>query len=772
MATGKSTEIYKEMIMLALQGLGKGIIGVPRISLARFLAHLLRRRDGPNAWGLWHEGVSKSDRFIGEYGAIVCLPSLPRAVQYAEDNGVTQLHIAIDEYDFSYDLLSLSIEQATAVKKCLREALDTTGLVVSGQTESTLSLEAVAEEIRAEQVQGFYNTAKPADGGVVMHKHANVEGKSMSIVCGAMDDISELLDEGHNVYVFCSSRRDGDLIAHEFRDENPVVYNAYTKGNARADAVLRNQRLTDSRLFIGTSAAGVGISIFDPKARTVIASGLNYGSRDASMAVQECVRDRGRCGVSFHYADYNLSLPVKPTETEIVSLYHEAVKQAASESAHLSSAGIRKIAYAQALNSLADMQIETFVAHHLGKIGNMPVHQASALPQETERIKAVSDRRLEIRREEKEKRITTAIRLLKQPYLLTTSEIRFLSNNGRLSPEKRLAHETANAAAQAVGWNDEVIAFSEGEPIKEIPNSEDIQVAVQLVESKINIEKLLKQRRGYLAVNFPKWTADQFHADLENADTQLVLDGSGLEITAINDDRFIGQLLAKLLDRIIGTVFNSPALAIAVREVLQSPSGSGKSFGSELESGALGANAYRKSRFLHCADDDHIVDWVRAFVSEWYPVRIAKNDDCYALCHAEHLHLRLAAVSRWLLRQPGVPDGTQLNLDICEATEFPDNDADLKNNARFRREVGETITFIAKALNRNPRTIRKWCEGIEPPSPAQSEILGILADGAVWKRSDIEACTRFARRNITSALNALLEADKICKPKRGYYQKK
>ena len=772
MATGKSTEIYNEMTALALQGLGKGIIAVPRISLARFLAHLLRHRDGVNAWGLWHEGLSQSERFIGEYGAIACVPSLPRAVQCAKDNGVTQLHIAIDELDFSYNLLSLSVEQATGVKKCLRDALDTTGLVVSGQTEPTLSLEAFAEEIGAEQIQGFYNTAKPADGAVVMHKHANTDGKSMSIVCGAMDDISELLDEGHNVYVFCSSRRDGDLIAHEFRDENPVVYNAYTKGTASADAVLRNQRLTDSRLFIGTSAAGVGISILDPKARTVIASGLNYGSRDAGMAVQECVRDRGRCGISIHYTDYNMSLPVKPTETESVSLYHESVKAAALESAHLPSAGIRKIAYAQALNSLADSQFETFVEHHLGKIGNMPVYHASALPQETERIEAVSDRRSEIRREEKEQRIAKAIAFLKQLYLLTTSEIRKMSNNGRLSPDDRLAHETANAAAQVVGWNDEVIAFSDGAPIKEMPSTEDIDVAIPLVEKNINVEKLTKQRRGYLAVNFPNWTAHQFHADLEDSDSQRVLDGDGLEITAINDDRFLSQLLSKLLDRLTGTVFDSASLATAVREVLNSPTDTGKTFGSELSAGALGASGYRKARFLQCADDDFVIHWVREFVSEWYPARIAKNDDDYALCYAEHIDLRLAAFLRWLLNQPGVPDGSELNLNVFEATELPDHDADLQKNARFRREAGETITSIAKALNRNPRTIRKWCDGIKPPSPAQREILGILADGAVWKRSDIEARSRFARQNITSAFNALLEADKICKPKRGYYQKK
>ena len=420
---------------------------------------------------------------------------------------------------------------------------------------------------------------------------------------------------------------------------------------------------------------------------------------------------------------------------------------------------------------MADSQFETFVEHHLGKIGNMPVYHASALPQETERIEAVSNRRSEIRREEKEKRITTAIGLLKQPYLLTTAEIRKLSNNGRLSPDGRLAHETANAAAQAVGWNDEVIAFSDGEPIKEMPDSEDIQVAVQLVENNIHIEKLFKQRRGYLAVNFPKWTVHAFHADLENADTQLALNGAGLEITAINDDRFLGQLLRKLLDRLTGRVFDSVSLATAVREVLNSPADTGKTFGSQLSAGALGASAYRKARFLHCAEDDFVIRWIRGFVSEWYPARIAKNDDDYALCHAEHLDIRLAAFSLWLFKQPGVLDGSELTLSVFEATELPDHDEDLKNNARFRREAGETITSIAEALEIHRNKVSKWCEGIEPPSPAQSEILGILMDGAVWKRSDIEARSRFARRNITSAFNALVDAGKIYKPKRGYYQK-
>ena len=80
MATGKSTEIYKALMALSLQNLGIGIIASPRISLTRFLAHQLRKRHGTRAWGLWHEGSGPSEQFIGTYGAIVCLPSLARAV--------------------------------------------------------------------------------------------------------------------------------------------------------------------------------------------------------------------------------------------------------------------------------------------------------------------------------------------------------------------------------------------------------------------------------------------------------------------------------------------------------------------------------------------------------------------------------------------------------------------------------------------------------------------------------------------------------------------
>ena len=723
MSTGKTTAIDKRIIEFALQGLGKGIIAVPRISLARFLAHYLRGKHGFRSWGLWHEGCLKADRFIGDFGAIVCLPSLPRAVESARDAGVSRLYIAIDEIDFCYNLLSLSIEQSTAVKKCLRDALASTGLVVSGQTESTLALEALADELECEQVQGFYNTAKPADGCVIMHKHPDVKGKSDAVLCGVMDDIPNLLSAGHNAYTFYSSRRDGDLIANEFIDENPVCYNAYTKGDRRADAVLRNQRLTDSRLFIGTSAAGVGISILDPKAYTIIASGLIHGSRDSNMLVQMCVRDRGRCGVSFHYTDYELPLPVSPTENEKVSLYHEAVKQASSRYAHLPSHSICKIAYAQALSYLADFQIETYVSHHLGTVGNMPVYQASVLMPEPKRIDSISLRRSTLIRAEREKKIENARIILENRSLLTSSEIRIRSNKGELSPNARLAHELANDAARAVGWNDKIDRYVEGDPFDDILDDTDIDVVLALASNNINVDSLVKKRRGYLAVKFSKWAAHLFQTALEKSKSDLVNDGLGVEITAIHDDRFLGEILTVLLDRLVGEVFDSASLAMEVRDVLQATCSSGKTFGSEIESGALGASGYRKARFLHCADDVAVVKWVRAFVAEWYPAFIAKKGETYGIRSDHKWDLYRDSFLRWLMHQPGFPDDAHVTLDIFQSTELPNPNTELKAQAREKRRDGITLTEISKKLGVNVSTVSRWCRDIPKSKPDADVIL-------------------------------------------------
>ena len=126
MSIGKTTEIVKAIRERALDG-ARGIIAVPRVALARFMAYQLRREHGDRAWGVWHEGSEGANRFVGELGAICCLPSLSRVVEKARGQGLDMnlLYIAVGELDFSYELLSLTVNQAVPIKQTLRETVKT-----------------------------------------------------------------------------------------------------------------------------------------------------------------------------------------------------------------------------------------------------------------------------------------------------------------------------------------------------------------------------------------------------------------------------------------------------------------------------------------------------------------------------------------------------------------------------------------------------------------------------------------------------------------------
>ena len=762
MSTGKSTEIYKAIVSIAIQKIGIGIIASPRISLTRFLAHQLRKRHGRHAWGLWHEGSGSSEQFIGTYGAIVCLPSLGRAVTEAHENGLTasDIYVAIDEVDFGYSLLSLAIHQAAAVKKVLLEMFLATGLVVSGQTESTLALEAFASELGCEHLQGFYNTAPRAEGIVEMRKYPDIEGKNAIVLAGSIESIEIALRDGHNVYVFCASRRDGDVIAERFAEQAPVVYNSFTKGDTRCDAVLKNQRLPEgSRLFIGTSAAGVGISILDPKARTIRVGGLTYGSRDASMGVQTTLRDRGRRGMEWHYADYNFALPMRPRETERVSLYYEKVKQLENEYAHLSEAAVKKVARALALNTLADHELETFVHHHLGKVGNMEVVESQALLPEDAEVEWVTEQRRESIKKERESKCKLAVEYLTDRNIYTTREIRVMSNRGAFTQIEQLAHEYANGLACAVGYRDNI---TDGENI----NDENMDVALALAIQNIQPERLEKLRRGYLAVHYPGWVTAVLEKELEETNSDALNAGTGIELTAVTDDRFLGVVLKALLDRLKDKIFDSDAvLANAVREVLDTVS-EGQTLFGRIKAGGLGAQAYRRARFLKIAGDAYVINWARTFIKEYYPATLSKRGNRYSLIHDKRIVLILASFKCWLSQRM---DGE--GFSELETFEPMDPQGDLKEQVRERRKAGAALETIKTEFGLALGTVSEWCKDIEVLSPTETEVLGLLGNGQIWKTSDIEKHSKFTRQAVTIALKSLLEKEIITKIKRGHYQK-
>ena len=703
MGTGKSTEIYSEMARLAQHGIGKGIIAVPRISLARFLAHYLRHRDGFRAWGLWHEGVPPRNKFIGHAGAICCVPSLPAVLSKADSEKV---HIAIDEIDFAYHLLSLTITQATRVKQILRSAIQETGLVVAGQTESTLALEAFAEEIEAKQVQGFYKNAPPSDNGVTVYKYPDVDGKNNLVMAGAEVAIANALEDGKNVYAFCTSRRDAEILEHHFLDEAPVLYDAYTKGTQHADAVLKNQRLTNSRLFIATSAAGIGISISDERAHTVQVSSLLFGSRNCNDIAQQAVRDRRRCGGSIHYTDYAFRLPVKPSTNTRVSLYHEALKAAEDAHVFLPEHSIKKIAAAEALSTLADTQPDTFLKYHLGDVAQMPLTFEDgdiASETQTERIKVT---RSTLRKEERDQKRLGALAGLQAESVMTSEQIRRQSNAGQLQKSERLAQEFANTALQAAGWQE-----------KETPDAEVVNIAIALITASVPIETLEKQRRGFYTVQFPHWTAAQLDKERLLAYREIVSQGGGVELTAITDDRFLGELLRALLRKLAGVSWTEAGYADAVREVLNSTvrdhegCKGNRSFLENLLSGAAGRTLYRTSRFLNLTDDAGICRWASNLIKAWYPARIAKRGQTYGLQMHEHYDLMLQCFKSWGTQLIGKePDRWHVNE--YATVDLPDPNAKPIEKAREMRKDGKALQEIADATGFSLNTVSRWCKGI------------------------------------------------------------
>ena len=724
MGTGKSTEIYKLMARLAEQRIGKGIIAVPRISLARFLAHYLRRKDGYGAWGLWHEGVPRSEKFIGKYGAICCVPSLPAVLAEAEG---TNAYIAIDEIDFAYVLLSLTVAQATKVKQILRETVATTGLVVAGQTESTLALEAFAAEVEADHVQGFYKNATPSDHLLTVYQYPDVEGKNNLILAGAESAIATALEAEKNVYAFCTTRREAEILEAHFKHLPPVLYDAYTKGYADADAVLRNQGLTESQLFIATSAAGIGISILDENAHTVQIATLNFGTRNLSDRVQELSRDRGRRGGSVHLGTYSFRLPVKPTEHLHVSLYHERLKAAEDASVHLPEHSIRKIAAAEALSTLADTQPETFLQYHLGEVARMPLTFEDAGHVNEAQIERIKTTKSELLKSERAKKRQEAIALLENNAVFSEEQIRRQSNAGELLKAERLAQELANLALQAAGWNQE-----------EEPSADCFDMAKTLIDAGVRIDNLEKQRRGFYVVHFPTWTAHRLIADREFAYKELVETGKGVELTAVTDDCFFGELLKALLGKLAGVPWTEAGFADAVREILNSEVTDhegcrGKTFMENLLRGAAGAKLYRTARFLNITDDAGIVKWTSQRLSEWYPARIAKRGEAYGLQMHKRYALILQCFQLWGEQQLHPPDRWDINA--YETADLPDPNAAAKEQAREMRKAGTDIKEIAGTVGFATGTVSQWCQGIDPKADLKAKARKMDANG--MKRKEI-----------------------------------
>lgn len=111
-------------------------------------------------YGLFCQGVDRAYKVIGTHGAIATISSLPQVLELLGEDAGAEIFLAIDEVDFGVGLMNASLMKSLKQdnKTLLQQCLRSNGIVVAGQTESTLALEAFARElgISAGDVSGYY----------------------------------------------------------------------------------------------------------------------------------------------------------------------------------------------------------------------------------------------------------------------------------------------------------------------------------------------------------------------------------------------------------------------------------------------------------------------------------------------------------------------------------------------------------------------------------------------------------------------------------------
>ena len=149
-------------------------------------------------------------------------------------------------------------------------------------------------------------------------------------------------------------------------------------------------------------------------------------------------------------------------------------------------------------------------------------------------------------------------------------------------------------------------------------------------------------------MHYPKWVTAVLEQELEETHSGLLSAGEGRELTAITDDRFLGVVLKTLLDRLKGEVFDSDLnLANAIREVLDTVS-EGQTLFGRIKQGGLGAQAYRRARFLQIGSDAFVINWAQTFIKEFYPATLSKRGNRYSLVHDKRIPLILSSFKCWL----------------------------------------------------------------------------------------------------------------------------
>ena len=726
MGTGKTTLIFNKTYESEEYN-AITVILVPRKSLALAIWSEQRRnpknRYGYDGWGLFYGGSDKNVRKVGRYGVIGTISSLPVILrQMIRENVQDQpTYIFVDEIDFATSLIHADILKNTSikVKDLMRRIINQNGIVVAGQTEMTITLESAAAELDIDpdnNLYSYYNRAPEVDATAEVRLYPQERGMKNKAIAGMRDTINDDLNKGLNVYAHCDGRRVAQLIA-KLREDS-LLYDRYNRSDERNLDLLYRRHLNTGRLFASSNAVDVGISLYDENAVThvgMIENPLIYGS--IASAVQKGLRNRSKQKIMMHYIKYNNPLPLAPDSAIHKSKIHEILKL--DEGEELPTHLIELKAKQYALETLATDQPETFIAEHWNKAGYQTV-LTQAILIEPEHIDKVKEQRKELIDEEKEEVTERALDIIENLEVKTDAEIRNQGEQGRLTPipTEQLAHELANQALQAAGWDDDVERWIDGTKLTNSIVFQGIQEA-QWECAKLFIThgceygEMKSQRNGYIGVHYN---------DITHETLQLEKLKGEIDITHIEDDRMRAGLLVEFLKSLQQTPTPLDDMASAIIHCFQSRYGNQR-FSALMKDGSLGLNWSTHARFVMLGTDatpnETHIELAQKFIRRYYPAYIAKADEEYMLILTERAPI-LFQIFECYIHHAYDDKPVKQNAELTPIyTAIPNTNQEAIDTAQNMKQQGLTLRQIAEKVDKSIGWVQKHTKGIQRPNMKQ-----------------------------------------------------
>ena len=826
MRTGKTTHLFAEASRLVQEEPARKFVYLgARISQVRGIWAEFSGEKEPSddmRYGLFCQGVDWDYKCIGTHGAIATISSLPQVLELLADDAVGNIFLAIDEVDFGVGLMNASIMKSLKQdnKGLLQRCLCSNGIVVAGQTETTLALEAFAQELGIPEgnVAGYFKRGH-LSATATIYEYPHVEGMRALAVARVRERCQELMSAGKRPYVFCQGRRTAEIIAEGHPDA--LVFDAYQRGDTRVWSLLYRQA-TDAPLVVSSSAVDVGISIKDEDGYSIVLMEENprFLNSVASTA-QQGVRDRRDADREFHILSFENALPAAPSfydrvgEQEMLAKLHADEAPMDTVASHLATR--------RGLGELSDSQPAEYLRHQLQYAGLEVVVEPAVLPAAEKVAEVVELRKASLElernltavrarailrgvrcrwREDNSVRVADALdsekHLTAYNDVLAGEDIRALGARGSLRPApfEQLAHELAFHASLAVGYavpsrheryevEQEMEAAwreaSEQDNFDAVPDEvllpslvkSQRDAAAAFIEAGILFDAFQRQALGFMAVHHNEVVHALFNRELGETTHRL-------------DYRGIGGLLTSLLRHMPADMFSFEEFADAVESALQERYGDERFF-DMLKSGALGESAAKTFRFIVLASPlvgeetpedsrERLVEWVCAYLPRYYPCRISRTRGRYQFLRDSQWETKLACVQCQLRFQHGVEGEACLpqHEDLMPSTaERADAFEAEKKQARVLYQQGEALADIANAVGISVGSVKRAVRGLRQghkPGSVAARVLECLADGEIWRTQALADTLGEERSLLGRALTKLQRHSEIVKVSHGHYR--